>query len=124
MCDKFLMTLVEGVGTLFLSNTNGDTVYEYFGPFDVGPCCDGVCDWDAMFIGEFHYKFGEFVCNRVELSLSGGVMHCYYKVSLVVMPCGRDFYIVATYSMHKVIQGLGETGQEAVVGIGGSYIQN
>ena len=37
-------------------------------------------------------------------------MHCYYEVSLVVVPCGRDFYIVAMYSVHVVIQGLSETG--------------
>ena len=109
VCDKFLMALVGGVGASFLSDTNGDAVYEYFGPFDVGPCCDGACDWDAVFIGEFHYKFGEFVCNRVELSLSGGVMRCYYEVSLVIVPYGGDFYIVATYSVHEFIQGLGET---------------
>ena len=56
MCDEFLMTFVGGVGTSFLSDTNGDAVYEDFGPFDISPCFDGVCDGDAVFIGEFHYK--------------------------------------------------------------------
>ena len=35
------MALFRGPGTLNLSVADGDAVDENFGPFDIGPCCDG-----------------------------------------------------------------------------------
>jgi hypothetical protein len=42
MGSEGTMALLWGPGTASFAYTCGDAVYEYFGPFDVGPCCDVI----------------------------------------------------------------------------------
>ena len=38
MCAERVVALFQGVGTPVHVNSNRDAVYEYFGPFHIGPC--------------------------------------------------------------------------------------
>ena len=42
------MTLIGGKGILHFIDTNGDTVYEDFGPFDIGLNCNRMGGEDTV----------------------------------------------------------------------------
>ena len=59
------MALLQGIGTVVLGDTSGDTVYDDLGPFDIGPGCDGVGCWGTIGVSKALNKSFDGVSDGV-----------------------------------------------------------
>ena len=64
MSNESAVALFRGPWTAVWTFANRDAVYEYFGPFDIGPCLDVVvwgCEFDVGFDVAFLHAVNDFL---------------------------------------------------------------
>ena len=122
MSNEGAVTLLGGIGASAFGDTDGDAVYKKFGPFNVCTCCDWLGDGYAVGVCQLLDKFFDVVRNGVELDLSRCVMRGEYKVTLSIIPCGREFDFVSADFVHVSVEGVVETVVELGVWIGCSDV--